>query len=107
MIARERDIVHLVALGDTKSGDRQEALRLRSHGRHVPRAHRAELETPAELVMFAFANESLVRMSAETRVLLHTTRVPTREVAGRDHQNGMSALTAVPQTDPPIMKEET
>jgi|AmaraimetFIIA100_FD_contig_71_2426436_length_417_multi_2_in_0_out_0_2 hypothetical protein len=61
--------------------------------------------------MFVLANGELVRMSAETRVsrvvLLHTTRVPPREIAGRDHQNGMSALTAVPQTNPPIMKEET
>jgi hypothetical protein len=61
--------------------------------------------------MFALANGSLVRMPAETRVprvvLLHTTRVRPRDIDGREHQNVMSPLTAVPQTNPPITKEET
>jgi hypothetical protein len=60
--------------------------------------------------MFALANGSLVRISAETRVsrvvVLHTTRVPTREIAGREHQNVMSPLTAVPKTNPPTTKEQ-
>src|SRR5215471_21095287 len=47
-----------------ESGDRQEALRVRSQ----VDMYRAELElqTPAELVMFVLANGELVRMPAET-----------------------------------------
>jgi len=61
--------------------------------------------------MFVLANGELVRMPAETPGRASSCCIPPGyrpgDIDGREHQNGMSALTAVPQTNPPITKEET